>query len=69
MLATECDNFMNITDCLSGSKPIDEIALSSVSVLAERLEMLKRSSSLFDNITFSPHVNELVMHDAVSALS
>ena len=69
MLATEQNEFGIITESLSGCRPTDEETYSSVAVLAERLERLKRSSKLFANITFSPHVEELASLEMISAIS
>lgn len=69
MLAMECDDFKIITDSLLGSKPIDEKTFSSIAVLAERLERLKRSNTIFDSVTFSPCVSELANRETISAIS
>ena len=52
MFATECDHFEVINKSLTGGKSVDEETLSSVAVLAERLEKLKRNSDHFNDITF-----------------
>lgn len=69
MLTTECDDFRTITDSLLGSRPIDEKTFASVSVLAERMERLKRSNSIFDSIKFSPDVSKLAVRETVSTMS
>jgi len=45
-----------VGESLAGERPIDERTHASVAVLAERLERLQRSSSLFAGVTFSPDV-------------
>lgn len=65
----ERDHFKVVNESLSGTRAIDEDTFSSVAVLAERLERLKRTSSMFDNITFSPQAEELACREMVSALS
>ena len=62
------DHFKIIEDSLSDSRPIDEETFSAVAVLAEQLEKLKKNSSVFADITFSPHVDELAAYEMISAL-
>ena len=69
MLATHCDNVKIVGDSLCGARPIDEETFSSISVLQERLERLKKNSNLFADITFSPHVDELASHEMMLAIS
>ena len=61
--------FKVVNESLSGQRAVDEDTFSSVAVLAERLERLKRTSSIFANITFSPQAEELACCEMVSALS
>ena len=63
------DHFKIVTDSLSGAGPVDENVFSSVAVLAERLERLKRNSNHFDNVAFSPQVEELAACEMISAIS
>ena len=69
MFAANHDHFEVVNDSLRGARPVDETVLSSVAVLAERLERLKRTSSLFADVTFSPEVDELVSCEMISAIS
>lgn len=69
MFAAQSDCFKTVRDSLVGNRPIDENTLSSVAALAERLEGLKRSSSLFAGVTFSDHVQELADCEMISAIS
>ena len=52
---------------LVGQRPVDEEVLTSAAVLGDRLEMLKRSSPLFEAVSFSPEV-EAMMADQLSAV-
>jgi hypothetical protein len=45
---------------LVGQRPVDEAVLTSAAVLSDRLEMLKRSSSLFEAVSFSPDVEAMM---------
>ena len=69
MFANDSDHFEIINDSLTGAKQVDEETFSSVAVLAERLERLKRKSDLFDDVTFSPQVEELASCEMISAIS
>ena len=53
------DNLRIINEALAGERPVDEQAHAAMAILAERLERLQQSSSLFADITFSPHVKKL----------
>ena len=68
MFAKQRDHFEVITDSLSGLRATDEETLSSVAVLAERLERLKKTSSLFGGVTFSPQLEELETCELISAI-
>jgi hypothetical protein len=62
------DNFKIINDSLTGKRPIDETTFSSVAVLAERMERLKKNSEVFEDISFSPEVEELALCEMISAI-
>ncbi|KKK52072.1 hypothetical protein LCGC14_3108630, partial [marine sediment metagenome] len=47
----ERNHFKVVNESLSGQRAVDEDTFSSVAVLAERLERLKRTSNIFSNIT------------------
>jgi hypothetical protein len=51
---------------LAGQRPVDEQTGMSIAVLADRLERLRQSSSLFAGVMFSPYVQKMQRHlDAV----
>ena len=68
MFEKQSDHFKIINDSLTGGKSVDEETFSSVAVLAERLEKLKRSSDLFVDIEFSPQLEELAQCEMISAI-
>ena len=68
MFATEMDHFEVLSDNLNGSREIDEQTFSCVAVLAERMDRLKRSNPLFEQISFSPEVEELACSEALSEI-
>ena len=53
---------------LTGQRPVDDAVLTSAAILSDRLEMLKRSSSLFDAVSFSPEV-EAMMAQQLTAVT
>jgi len=53
---------------LTGQRPVDEAVLTSAAILSDRLEMLKRSSPLFDAVSFSPEV-EAMMAEQLTAVA
>jgi hypothetical protein len=62
------DELSRVREHLDGQCPADDETLSAAAVLAERLERLKRQSSLFAKITFSPNLQRLVSQTAFSAV-
>jgi len=69
MLAAKCDHFKLITESLSGARSTDEEIFSSIAVLAERLERLKKTNTLFDEVGFSEQVEKLALREMISAIS
>ncbi len=69
MQATECDCVGVVGQAVRGERTIDEVVYSSVAVLAERLEGLKKNSTQFDGVSFSPYMEELACREMVSSLS
>ena len=59
---------MEVSDCISGRKPLDEGVLASVAILSDRLERLKSSSSLFAGISLSDDVEALAQCHLPTAL-
>ncbi len=69
MFTSQYDYLTTVKESISGARPIDEDTLSSVAVLAERLEILQKSSSLFADVAFSDDVQELADCELISAIS
>jgi len=67
MFDQQC-NYKAVRDCISGERPADEVSLSSIAVLSERLERLKKCSSLFSGVSFSDQAQELAACDTITAL-
>lgn len=68
MIAQGSDNFKLVNDCLSGDGPVNEQVFEAVAVLSERLEKLTKNNSLFEGVSFSPHFEELVSTELMSAI-
>jgi hypothetical protein len=62
------DEVNRVQDHLDGQCPADEQTLCAVAVLADRLDRLKKQSSLFSKITFSPNLQRLVGQTAYSVV-
>jgi hypothetical protein len=56
---TRMDNFRIVNESLAGQRVVDEQTQAAAAILAERLERLQQSNSLFAGITLSPHVKRL----------
>ena len=56
-----------VRQALSRGDSADQAALGAVATLAERLEKLKLSSSLFAGVSFSSHVEAMMSENLVSA--
>ena len=52
---------------LAGQRPVDDAVLTSAAVLSDRLEMLKRNSSMFDAISFSPEMEAMMAEQLTAA--
>jgi hypothetical protein len=59
---------MEVSNCISGSNPVDENVLSSVAILQDRLERLKNTSNLFAGVTFSDDIEALAQCHLPTAL-
>jgi len=59
MFVSQHDPIRILKASITGERAIDQETLTSVAVLAERLERLKKTSSLFSDITFSRDVQQL----------
>jgi hypothetical protein len=62
------NEFEMLRQGLTGQRPVDEDVLTTAAVLVERLEMLKRTSPLFESVSFSPDV-EAMMAGQLSAVA
>jgi hypothetical protein len=58
-MRTETNHFQVVKDSISGERGVDEQTLASLTILAERLERLKKLDNAFSDIAFSPAVKKL----------
>ncbi len=60
------NNFDIVSRSLAGLRQADEQTQASLAILAERLESLKRTSSLFAGVSFSADVEKLATQTVAS---
>ena len=68
-MSTEFDHFNIVLESMTGSRATDEKTFSSIAVLAERLEKVKKLGGGFEGIEFSPELGELASREMISAIS
>lgn len=54
---------------LAGQRPMDGDVVSSVAVLAEKLQTLKMSDPMFDAVCFSPDVEAMMAADVSAVMN
>ena len=57
-----------VRDSIAGERVVDEKTFASLTILAERLERLKKLGKNFSNVTFSSAVEELASRENVVAV-
>jgi hypothetical protein len=62
------DELSRVRNHLDGQCPADEQTLSAVSVLADRLEQLRKQSPLFAAVSLSPNLQRLARQAAYSVV-
>lgn len=58
----EVNHSQIVLESLTGRREIDEQTFTSMAILAERLERLKRFSSNFSEVSFSAAAKKLMRH-------
>jgi hypothetical protein len=56
-----------VQQSLVGERAIDEQTLTSIAVLSDRLERLKKMGDQFKGITFSPNIRKVIRRKEKSA--
>ena len=59
MIETDLDHCRVVRESLANDKTVDQQVLTSLSVLNDRLELLKTMSPAFSIVCFSPGVEQL----------
>jgi hypothetical protein len=69
MTTMETDHCQIVTQSLSGQRGADEQTFSSIAVLSDRLDQLRKMHRAFIDIEFSPEVQVLSQQEMMLALS
>ena len=65
----ETEHCQIVTESLSGRRSADEQTFSSIAVLSDRLDQLKKTHRAFVDIEFSPQVQALSQQEMMLALT
>ncbi len=68
MIETDLDHCQAVQASLAGNKAVDQQVLASLSVLNDRLELLKTMNPVFSMVRFSPHVDQLKTHASLTSV-
>ena len=63
------DVYAMLRQSLAGDRPVDERTQRSITMLAERLESLKRQHSVFSMVGFSPDMEQLAQQSTAAVVS
>jgi len=63
MIEADSNHCQIVRESIAGERAVDEQTFASLTILAERLERLKKLDKIFDNITFSPDVKKLTRQE------
>lgn len=69
MYATDLDHCQIAADSLMGDRSTDEQTFTSISILADRLQNVRKLHHTFIGIEFSPHVQALIEQESKLAVS
>ena len=69
MITMETEHCEIVVESLSGKRGTDEQTFSSIAVLSDRLDQLKKTHRAFVDIEFSPEVQALSEQEMMLALS
>jgi hypothetical protein len=64
MIGTDSNHCRIVAESLAGKREVDEQTLSSLAVLDERLERLKKLGGAFSGVVFSRAVERLRTHNS-----
>ena len=67
MFGTDSNHYQVVSKSLSGQETVSEQTFLSIAILQDRLERLKSTSALFDNVELSADVFDLIeCHDNIA---
>jgi len=66
---TDIDHCTTVSEYLSGKRSADEQTFASISVLADRLQTVRKLHPAFMNVELSPQVQALIEQESVLAIS
>ncbi len=68
MIEVNTNDCQIVKDSLAGRRPVDEQTFTSLAILGERLERVRRLGKNFSNIKFSPAVRKLAGRENIVAV-
>jgi len=66
---TDIDHCKVVTESLTGQRPADEQTFTSINLLAERLQAVRKIHRRLVDVEFSPQVQALVEQESLLAIS
>lgn len=68
MIEINTDECQVVRDSIDGRRPVDEQTFTSIAILNERLERVRRLGKNFSNIKFSSAVRKLARNENIVAV-
>ena len=68
MIEINTNDCQVVRDSMDGRRPVDEQTFTSIAILSERLERVRRLGKNFSNIKFSPAVRKLARNENIVAV-
>lgn len=67
-METDSNHYQILRDSVAGQRAVDEQTFASLTILAERLQRLKKRGKSFSDVTFSPEVRKLAREKSLVAV-
>lgn len=68
MIEINTNDCQVVRDSIGGRRPVDEQTFTSIAILSERLERVRRLGKNFSNIKFSSAVRKLARNENIVAV-
>ena len=68
MIEMNTNEYQVVKDSMDGRRPVDEQTFTSIAILSERLERVRRLGKNFSNIKFSPAARKLARNENIVAV-